>query len=750
MTRDNESYGQGAGPYKPITGIRIPIKLFHTGLNVEDSPTDIDDSEAVDMNNVRILRGGIAPEFALHRFPFDDIPPASTPILHITSFEKKDGTKLSVRMRYNAWEWFNGEDWVDVPGSVTGVQNQRLYTTVLDDKLIASNGSNRLLSWDGVAVNPVGNLSGEAPSAFFVTRIGQRLLAAYARPGTTGDFDPNGVFYSADGDILEWTDSVLGAGNLSVKPEGTNTIANFITGLSNLERGTVLYRQRSIVLISRTGVRAAPFRFTTIDFGHGTESPYSIANGGLAFGDFFLGFDYVVYHFDGQSPPVPIGLPIQRRLEERIDDLKECVGFINPVTMEYCLLSPSLGQPKPRLGDLHAFSIRDYIRKKKLSWRYRRIDDINATTAAYMTKLLGTNVPFVDTFSSDVTDRVDPTNPPLFEVATIPVPPIPIPGGVRTMYGAFDMLQELSGLNPQIKPTPDVMRSNSTANQWPDIIEYAYNHDVQIIGKFVGGSNSNFRVGGTGSDACFFSPQKWKDRWNLFTSAVQSQGLLTLFKEAVRDKIIIGHNALDDFLGVDTNCDSGGFTRGVTFDELEGTNGVFRHAKTVWPWMPQGVRARTTELYNLGGVARQYKFLDFTINQWKCGLSSNNGVQYAADIILRGDQCGLAYLGGGNLLNRGCGNTLGWGCKKGCTSGLCGMSPAEIENIFGGQLLNPKIFGLMIWAYDGSNCTDAGTSNAEYYNDPKVTEALYKVWNNFALGRSPGLINIRNDLVPPF
>jgi hypothetical protein len=409
MARDNERFGISPGSYRVIEPVKVPpIKLFSTGINVMDGPKDIGETEAVDMADVRTDKGGVGPEREL--VLFGDAIDAS-PILHVSSFDTPSGQRIGLRMKAGSWERYNGRDWVTIPGTISGIPYMRLYTTVFKGLFIAANGRDRMLKWDGNPAHEVEPLSDEAPRARFVIRIGNRLLAAGIKLSSIADWSADEVAYSADDDIEEWTDVLEGAGSLIASPEGRSEGENGITGLSAMAQGAVLYRERALVMISRTGVRAAPFRFQTIDTAHGTKSPYSIANGGLAIGDFFLGFDHVVYHFDGQSPPVPIGLPIQPLLEQRITDLDDCVGFINPDRMEYCLMVPTQENNKPVLDEMYIFSIRDYLRKKKLNWRYRSLSvpgiaDL-ITTGGYPIKIPTNYVTVVDEYDDPLLDIVD-------------------------------------------------------------------------------------------------------------------------------------------------------------------------------------------------------------------------------------------------------------------------------------------------------------------------------------------------------
>jgi hypothetical protein len=749
MTRENEEFGVSAGPYRLIKSEPRSIKLLHTGLNFEDSPRDIDDTEGVDMLNMRIVRGGIAADFTLEPLPSNDAV-TNSPVLHITSFERSNGTKLVVRMLYNKWQWFNGAAWVDVPGTVVGLQNQRLYSTVMDGQLIVANGSSRLLSWTGEALDSVVELSVEAPAALFVTRIGNRLIAANLKFVLANDLNPEEVAYSADGDIEEWTDVVAGAGDVIVKPEGTSSARNGITGLSNLERGTVVYRERTLVLASRTGVRAAPFRFVTIDFAHGTESPYSIANGGLALGDFFLGYDHVVYHWDGQSPPVPIGLPIQKRLETRISDLSECVGFIDPIKMEYHLLSPA-GAATPLLQDEHVFSIRDYIRKKKLSWRYKALPvTFQVTTGAHIPRIATQFIPFVDSLNT-VEDRVDPTDPPIHVASAEMLPPPPVGEVVRTGFHATGLPEEMWGFTSSggvltktpRAPTPDWIGTHSggtalvKAGGYLDIARLV---GARLILRFTG---ANERLMVNPPNDTRFSVPKWKERavqWSNEVKAVtaaQGGGINgeAKLRRAVREGGFLLY-CLDDFtLGSLTFANA--FAQAVTYDQIEE---CARFMHNIFPWIPTWWRGHgsymkaTASLAGAGEWAnvpringvRQYRYAHMCGSQFRPRFSRTEGIAsvFVARESAAAASCGLGHTLSCNMCDQGSrsddpGYDPEWGCNEdlsGRGAPFCAANPTELGSLYDAALAEPSTYAILIYAY--SFCP-------EYYMLDEIQEVLY-------------------------
>ena len=389
-------YGQGIGPSRPIQEQAILINLNKSGLNASMGATQLDEGEATYASDVRFANGGVSTDFGVSVFSTPYAGPDVKRIMSIANFDKFGEAKKSMRLRPTGWDRWNGANWLTLPGGPTGTVLDRYYTAVAYNMFVAANAIDRLQMWDGVDVNAVGNLSADAPIAKFITRIGTRLLAAYIKVGA--DTNPNLVAWSADGDIQEWTDPLLGAGSAEPPVEGYSRSANYITGLSTLQRGAVIYRQRSIQLAMLTGVGDAPFRFTTVDFTHGTESPYSIANGGLLNGDYFLGYDYMVYNFDGANCN-PVGLPIYEFLRDGVSDRSKVVGAFDENQQEYYLAFPTSG------GDVleyaYVFNVREYARTQRLVWRKKTLPP---NTYSFGYGYLGvTNDPIVNT----ITDIVD-------------------------------------------------------------------------------------------------------------------------------------------------------------------------------------------------------------------------------------------------------------------------------------------------------------------------------------------------------
>lgn len=373
-----EDYGAGVGPDSIILPEQLTIHLKTSGVDLSVSAKDLPEGESPSAINVRIDGRGISHDRGLVQLGTNFTSPEDQVILNVYPYQQSNLRTILVRQRSTGWDRYNGSTWKTLAGTFTGTPNDRWNNVVFKDKMVGANGVDRLQVWDGSDASTISDLSADAPRAKYVCRIGQRIMAAYIK--LDEGIDPNLVAWSANGDDTEWTDATAGAGLADLLPEGPAPSADNIRGLSTLAEAGVIYRQRSIVLAQLTGVGIAPFRFSTTNFNHGTESPYSIASGGPLIGDFYLGHDGLVRLFDGSNSPVPIGLPITETLLGSIYDFSKVIGAVDTRRMEYWLGIPT--DSTGLMKQAWVFSIYEYLRSNKLSWR-KRIFTENPTTVTF-------------------------------------------------------------------------------------------------------------------------------------------------------------------------------------------------------------------------------------------------------------------------------------------------------------------------------------------------------------------------------
>lgn len=410
MRQEPAKYGFSMGGFKPLEEQPVTISLRNSGINTSIAPSQLEEGEAVDAVDVRFTKGGVITDYGITPFGSAYAGAGLKNVLAIANYEIEAGTRYLLRMRPTAWDRWNGANWLTLGGVLTSNASDHYSFTTAEDTFVAANLKDRIKAWDGIDGNPVADLSADAPIAKYITRIGNRLLAAVIKVGALTNSKQ--VAWSADGNIRNWTNPNLGAGSAIPPAEGGDDTPNLIMGLSTIERGALIYRQRTLQLASLTGLGAAPFRFNTLDYAHGTESPQSISHGGILSGDYYLGYDYMPYHFDGQKT-VPIGLPIHETLRDSILSLGSVLGGVDRNEQEYYIAYPDIAG---LINQAWVFSIREYARSGKLVWRRKTLPS-NTVSIGFgflvsaSDPIVDTYTPIVDTVSSVVDSFAITTGP---------------------------------------------------------------------------------------------------------------------------------------------------------------------------------------------------------------------------------------------------------------------------------------------------------------------------------------------------
>jgi hypothetical protein len=398
-------FGISPGGFKPTQSAPVTINLRNSGIDLSAAASQLEEGQASNALNVRFTQGGVSTDYAMGNFGLPYAGAENKKILHIANYDTKAKKRFLMRLRSASWDRWNGVNWATLPGALTGTPSDLYTSLTAQDQFIAANAIDKLKVWDGNDAHAVADLSADAPIARYITKIGTRILAASIK--VAGVENPFLAAWCADGIITDWTTAVFGAGSVEPPVEGIDRLPGFIRGLSTLQRGAVIYRQNTIQLATLTGIGAAPFKFSTLDFNHGTESPYSIKSGGMKTGDFFLGSDYMVYNYDGNMF-YPIGMPIYERLRDAVADRSLVVGAIDFNEQEYHLAYPTASDTF--LTESWVFNIKEFIRSQgqSLVWRRRTLP---VHTISFGYGFLGVvNDPIVDTITDivdSITIRVD-------------------------------------------------------------------------------------------------------------------------------------------------------------------------------------------------------------------------------------------------------------------------------------------------------------------------------------------------------
>lgn len=193
----------------------------------------------------------------------------------------------------------------------------------------------------------------DAPQATFIAPFGDRLIALR----DVGD--PQHLAASRDGNIDVWISTDTYSASL------LDTVHDPLDPLQALafisDNQAALLRSRNIMRVEETGNPNLPIAVNPWIEGIGTESPFTVAQ--ARDGIMFLGFNFMMYYWDGSGHPVPVGIPIHTELIGKLTGgLARLTGGYDPVWEEYWLCTP-VGTWVFRLGA--------FLDNQQIIWRER-------------------------------------------------------------------------------------------------------------------------------------------------------------------------------------------------------------------------------------------------------------------------------------------------------------------------------------------------------------------------------------------
>lgn len=270
---------------------------------------------------------------------------ASSAVMYAADFVSVTGTRYPFRFTTTGIDRYDlvTRTWVNVPGiALTGSTLDFFGVTAFGSKLMFSNGIDGLYSYDpqtGMTVKI--STSNKVPSARHLATFNNRVVATNVTDNTGSH--PNRVRWSTKNNETFWdeADQVnIGAGFEDPQPS-TGLEVEICRGVFPVTESTaLLVMSNSIRVMTETGFVDAPFKFSYLIPGVGTDSPYSLAQlpvGGVV--GFFRDNFYVI----STQAPVPIGDRIIDDLLPRIFDPGEMSGTYDPIRQEYRVIIKETG-----------------------------------------------------------------------------------------------------------------------------------------------------------------------------------------------------------------------------------------------------------------------------------------------------------------------------------------------------------------------------------------------------------------------
>lgn len=205
--------------------------------------------------------------------PLTALPaPANEPILGVFDFFTSAGARVQVVATPTRLLQWNGNTstWTNIGGGPLTGSATAIYTAaVVNQKLLFSQGTDKVKLWDGITAN-FADAAAAAVPARFLSEVAFHLIAGYTIEG--GNPFPQRFHYTASGDPTDWTSVNAGTTDL-------NNDLGPITGIIKLYQSGWIFQQWGITQLQPTGQGTAPFAQIPVVTGRqkGNICPYSLA-----------------------------------------------------------------------------------------------------------------------------------------------------------------------------------------------------------------------------------------------------------------------------------------------------------------------------------------------------------------------------------------------------------------------------------------------------------------------------------------
>lgn len=244
-------------------------------------------------------------------------------------------------------------EWVQITGGTGLGQIRRIVSNTSEILTVGEDWTNQPDNTSVFDIYPPVLLQ-----ARYLGIFADRVLALQA------DGDPQKIDWSVNGDGGDYVGNGSGSSILaSFSDDPIDELIAFEPLSSNVG---LLFRRRSIMRVTRTGVAANALAFFNWLDNFGTESPFSVTP--VPGGIIFLGHDKQVYYITEQGPN-PISQFIQEELEATIGDLSVVEGQYDLSTQNYILAVPGLSGSNTSVS--WSFDFGRMISESVFAWQKR-------------------------------------------------------------------------------------------------------------------------------------------------------------------------------------------------------------------------------------------------------------------------------------------------------------------------------------------------------------------------------------------
>lgn len=286
--------------------------------------------------------------------------PDSNKILATHYHKQNDGTINIWRFTKDSVNRKNSATFTPYVGVLTGTDSDRIKVVSCFDKIVFTNGVDKLQLID-IAGFTFADLSSLAATKFkYLTVFYNRIIGAYDIVNSA----PTTIAWSAEYPDIDEFDSTVdvsaGRGPLIDSP---NDESDFITQILGAEELLYVLRERSIWVGSKQPSASNPFYFRTAVASIGCDCSWSAAliPGGIIWADTKSGTIWKYQNGELER----IGLKVEKEFLAAVTDISTVQGCYNQATQEYALLVPTLDSTQPRIfiwsGRTSEWTIWDYV-----------------------------------------------------------------------------------------------------------------------------------------------------------------------------------------------------------------------------------------------------------------------------------------------------------------------------------------------------------------------------------------------------
>lgn len=264
--------------------------------------------------------------------------PNANKILGWFLYQKSDGSEKLLRFTKDSIHAAGSASWAALAGgALSGTDNNRWRTTILEDRMFATNDGVDVIQEINILANTYAAL-GNAPKYKYIAGFGDRVvgfsLAGGVPVGTQLGWSGNRAY-------AEWNPLVNQSAGSKVLTTSASDVNDFGSGIFSFGTVLVLLRNRSIWEATLQPISTNPFNCYQRIPNVGSDSPDSIAKTatGVCFLDTRTRAVYL-YKLDGSLSV--ISDPIKNDLLGSISDPSLVFGSYNQSTNEYSVCIPGL------------------------------------------------------------------------------------------------------------------------------------------------------------------------------------------------------------------------------------------------------------------------------------------------------------------------------------------------------------------------------------------------------------------------